>query len=81
MTEAPLDRYEFTDSKFTMELARWPAYLIIHNATIFTSTPGTSVPAYVTFFTEGNALTLPSSPKVTHADASAALGITVEEVK
>ena len=52
MTKAPLDRYEFTDSKFTMELARWPAYLIIHNATIFASTPGASLSAYVTFFTE-----------------------------
>ena len=50
-TTAPLDRYEFTDSKFTMELARWPAYLIIHNATVFTGTPG-SASAYVTFFTE-----------------------------
>ena len=51
-TAAPLDRYEFLDSKFTMQKARWPAFLVIHNATIFTSTPG-ATSAYVTFFRDG----------------------------
>ena len=51
-TAAPLDRYEFLDSKFTMQKARWPAFLVIHNATIFTSTPG-AASAYVTFFRDG----------------------------
>ena len=32
-----------------MQKARWPAFLVIHNATIFTSTPG-AASAYVTFF-------------------------------
>ena len=47
-----MDRYEFLDSKFTMQKARWPAFLVIHNATIFTSTPG-AASAYVTFFHDG----------------------------
>ena len=48
-TAAKMDRYEFIDSKFKMQKARWPAFLVIHNATIFTSTPG-AASAYVTFF-------------------------------
>ena len=56
-TAAKMDRYEFIgtaskqqfDSKFTMQKAQWPAFLVIHNATIFTSTPG-AASAYVTFF-------------------------------
>ena len=32
-----------------MQKAQWPAFLVIHNATIFTSTPG-AASAYVTFF-------------------------------
>ena len=52
-TAAPLDRYEFLDSKFKMQKARWPAFLVIHNATIFTSTPG-AASAYVTFFRDGS---------------------------
>ena len=51
-TAAPLDRYEFLDSKFTMQKDRWPAFLVVHNATIFTSTPG-AASAYVTFFRYG----------------------------
>ena len=47
-----MDRYEFIDSKFKMQKARWPAFLVIHNATIFTSTPG-AASAYVTFFRDG----------------------------
>ena len=49
-----MDRYEFLDSKFTMQKARWPAFLVIHNATIFTSTPG-AASAYVTFFRDAGA--------------------------
>jgi len=48
-----LDRYEFLDSKFKMQKDRWPAFLVIHNATIFTSTPG-AASAYVTFFRDGS---------------------------
>ena len=51
-TAAKMDRYEFIDSKFKMQKARWPAFLVIHNATIFTSTPG-AASAYVTFFRDG----------------------------
>ena len=36
-----------------MQKARWPAFLVIHNATIFTSTPG-AASAYVTFFRDGS---------------------------
>ena len=61
-TAAKMDRYEFIgtaskqqfDSKFTMQKARWPAFLVIHNATIFTSTPG-AASAYVTFFRDAGA--------------------------
>ena len=28
-TTAPLDRYEFLDSKFKMQKTRWPAFLVI----------------------------------------------------
>ena len=57
-----MDRYEFIgtaskqqfDSKFTMQKAQWPAFLVIHNATIFTSTPG-AASAYVTFFRDATA--------------------------
>ena len=51
-TAAQMDRYEFIDSKFKMQKDRWPAFLVIHNATIFTSTPG-AASAYVTFFRDG----------------------------
>ena len=53
-TAAQMDRYEFIDSKFKMQKARWPAFLVIHNATIFTSTPG-AASAYVTFFRDAGA--------------------------
>ena len=61
-TAAKMDRYEFIgtaskqqfDSKFTMQKAQWPAFLVIHNATIFTSTPG-AASAYVTFFRDATA--------------------------
>ena len=58
VSAAPLDRYEFTKSVFGVQTNTFPAYLVIHNATLFVDantvfTPASPTPAiFVTFFTE-----------------------------